>query len=146
MKTIMLMLFLLSYSAEEVKIEENLNDYSYTQSEKEYQILDDINQYREERGLNSLGMVEYLSYKCFEHNKTMITLNQISHSGFQYRAKEIKAKMNTLKVGECVSKGFDNPVPHWIASDGHRAILETAEFTRIGISFKEDYCTIILIK
>lgn len=146
MKTIMLVLFLLSCSEEEIKIEEDLNDYSYTQSEKEYKILNDINQYREDRGLNSLGMVEYLSYKCSEHNQSMITLNQIYHSGFSYRADEIKRKLNTTKVSECVSKGFDNPVPAWIASEPHRKIIETEEFTRIGISFMDGYCTIILIK
>lgn len=135
----------MSCSAEEIT-ENNLNEYSYSQSEKELQILSDINQYREERGLGRLGMVEYLSYKSFEHNKTMIQLNQVTHSGFQFRAKEIKQKMNTLKVAECLSYNFNNPVPAWINSEPHRKILETEDFTRIGISFYQGYCTIILIR
>jgi len=145
MKLILLTIFLLSCSVEEIT-ENNFNEFSYSQTEKEFQILNDINQYREERGLTSLGMVEYLSYKSFEHNKTMIQLNQVTHSGFQFRAKEIKKKMNTLKVAECLSYNFNNPVPAWINSESHRKILESEDFTRIGISYYKNYCTIILIK
>lgn len=143
MKLILLLISFLLCSSEDLKTYENL---TYNYSEKELTILNDVNTYRNSLGLQSLGLHDYVSNKCLEHTNYMVNVNQLTHDGFETRAQEIKRQTNTTKIGECISYNFDNPVNAWIRSDSHRAVLETSTYTKIGISFREGYCTIILIK
>ena len=143
MKLILLLISFLSCSSEDLETCENL---TYNYSEKELTILNDVNTYRNSLGLQSLGLHDYVSNKCLEHTNYMVNVNQLTHDGFETRAQEIKRQTNTTKIGECISYNFDNPVNAWIRSDSHRAVLETSVYTKIGISFREGYCTIILIK
>ena len=146
MKLLILLISLLSSSAEDVKINNVNTTFSYNYSEKELTILNDVNTYRNSLGLQSLGLHDYVSNKCLEHTNYMVNVNQLTHDGFETRAQEIKRQTNTTKIGECISYNFDNPVNAWIRSDSHRAVLETSVYTKIGISFRDGYCTIILIK
>ena len=146
MKLLILLISLLSSSAEDVKINNVNTTFSYNYSEKELTILNDINLYRNSLGLLSLKLQDFVSIKCLEHTQYMISENMLTHDGFENRAEEIKIQTNTTKIGECVSYNFDNPVNAWINSSSHRVVLETSVYTKIGISFRDGYCTIILIK
>ena len=139
MKILILLISFLTFSNKNV---ENIKEYS----DKEMKILQDINTYRNSLGLTSLENNAFVSTICLEHNHYMISSGEFSHNGFENRAEKIKKHTNTTKIGECLSHNFDNPVPEWIRSEPHRRTLETASYTKIGISFKEGYCTIILIR
>lgn len=146
MKLILLLLSFLSCSSEDLENDTNLTPTTYNYSQKEFTILSDINAYRNSLGLQSLELYDYVSNKCLEHTNYMVSINQLTHDGFETRAQEIKRQTNTTKIGECISYNFDNPVKAWIRSDSHRIVLQTSVYTKIGISFREGYCTIILIK
>ena len=146
MKLLILLISLLSCSAEDIQMNDINITFSYIYSEKELIILNDINLYRNSLGLSSLELQDFVSVKCLEHTQYMILENRLTHDGFENRAEEIKRQTNTTKIGECVSYNFDNPVNAWINSSGHRLVLETSVYTKIGISFRDGYCTIILIK
>ena len=143
MKLILLLISFLSCSSKDY---EDLAPTTYNYSQKEYTILSDINSYRNSLGLQSLEPHDYVSNKCLEHTNYMVSINYLTHDGFETRAQEIKRQTNTTKIGECISYNFDNPVNAWIRSDSHRTVLETSVYTKIGISFREGYCTIILIR
>ena len=146
MKLLILLISLLSCSAEDVQINDVNTTFSYNYSEKELIILNDINLYRNSLGLSSLELQDFVSIKCLEHTQYMISESRLTHDGFDNRAEEIKRHINTIKIGECVSYNFDNPENAWINSSSHRVVLETSAYTKIGISFRDGYCTIILIK
>lgn len=146
MKLILLLISFLSCLSKDLETYEYLTPITYNYSQKEYTILSDINAYRNSLGLQSLELHDYVSNQCLEHTNHMVSINQLTHNGFETRAQEIKRQTNTTKIGECISYNFDNPVNAWIRSDSHRAVLETSTYTKIGISFREGYCTIILIK
>lgn len=146
MKLILLLISFLSCSLKDLETCEDLTPTTYNYSQKEFIILSDINSYRNSLGLQSLELHNYVSSKCLEHTNYMVNINQLTHDGFEIRAQEIKRQTNTTKIGECISYNFDNPVNAWVRSNSHRTVLETSVYTKIGISFREGYCTIILIK
>lgn len=144
MKLFIFILSLFSCTTPEIGNYATLLDYENTQ--KDLEVLQHINEYRETIGINTLQLDSYLSVECYNHNKTMISLGTITHSGFEYRASRIKQNLSTDKVAECLSYGFNEPLVGWLNSPPHKKIIESADYNYIGISFTEGYCTIILIK
>lgn len=146
MKTIISLLFFIScsFNTETVITEETNVQYIF--SETEFEIYDSINNHRQTLGLNTLQLNEYLSNKCLQHNTTMLSLNVLTHSGFDTRSEEIKFNFPTTKVGECISKGYRNPLAAWLNSPPHKVMLETEDYNHIGVSYLEGYCTIIMVK
>lgn len=145
MKLFILILSLFSCSTIEIETREYKNT-EFEHSTKEIEIFEDINQYRQSIGLNTLTLDNYLSNKCLEHNNTMISLGYLTHSGFEYRSSQIKSTFPTTKVGECLSHNYQNPLIGWLNSPPHKEIIETENYNYIGVSFKDNFCTIILIK
>lgn len=146
MKVMFLLFYLFFCSVPQEQNSKENTEVEYGFSEKEMQILNNINQYREERNLSTLQLDEYLSSKCLNHNQTMISLGQLTHIGFEYRSSQIKASFPTTKVGECLSYNYQNPLIGWLDSPPHKEIIETENYNYIGISFKDGYCTIILVR
>lgn len=146
MKILILLIGLLSCSTPDIIDNKENTNVNYNFQEKEIQIYENINSYRESLGLSTLILDSYLSVKCKEHNETMISLGYLTHSGFEYRSNQIKSSFPTTKVGECLSKEYDNPLHGWLNSPPHKTMIETEDYNYIGVSFIEGYCTIIMVK
>ena len=144
MKTLILILSLLSYSTEDIQADYSLPNYENTT--KDFEVLQTINNHRQSLGLSILEMNSYISREAFYHTQNMIDTNTLTHSGFEQRSENIRINLPTTKVGECVSRNFTNPLVGWLNSPPHKQIIETADFNFIGVCYKDDYCTIILAK
>jgi uncharacterized protein YkwD len=113
---------------------------NYTHDSSEIELLDLINTYRVEHNLNTLSIIEHISYKSSEHNAYMIAVNAVSHDGFTERKTNFQQLLGAVRVGENVAFGFSSPqaaLNGWIASDGHRANLE-GDYTHFGVSIRID--------
>ena len=144
MKTLILILNLLSCSTEDIQTDYSLPNYENTT--KDFEVLQTINNHRQSLGLSILEMNSYISREAFYHTQNMIDTNTLTHSGFEQRSENIRINLPTTKVGECVSRNFTNPLVGWLNSPPHKQIIETADFNFIGVAYKDGYCTIILVK
>jgi uncharacterized protein YkwD len=145
MKTLILILTFLSCTTPDIK---SYNDElpPYQNTNKDWEVLESINSHRVSNGLRPLQMSNYLSAECNKHNQTMISLNQLSHSGFSERGERIKIKFPTSKVGECLSYGYQIPLQGWLNSQPHKQMIESNDYNFIGVAYKDGYCTVILAK
>ena len=108
MKTLILLIyFFFAPECEEVVYE--------THSQKEIEVFNNLNKYRQSLGLSTLQLDETVSYICMEHTIYMISVNKLTHEGFENRAKRIKAE----KVSENLSRFNSNPIEAWRNSEGH---------------------------
>ena len=141
MKTLILSLyFFFACSTSECK-EVIYETYCYTHSQKEIEVFNNLNKYRQSLGLSTLQLDETVSYICMEHTIYMISVNKLTHEGFENRAKRIKAE----KVSENLSRFNSNPIEAWRNSEGHRINMED-NFNYCGIAEKDGYVTLILFK
>lgn len=141
MKILAIIMFLFSYGIETTT---DLKDYQ--NSSKDFEVLQDVNNYRQSIGLAPLIMDNYLSKEAYNHNLTMVSLNQASHLGFQNRAERIKRTFPTTTVSECITYNYHNPMTGWLNSTPHKNILETSYYRYAGVSYYKEFCTIILVK
>jgi uncharacterized protein YkwD len=126
---------------------------SYTHNATELELLDLVNAYRVENGLNALQIIQHISYKSEEHNNYMITTNTVSHDNFSSRKANLEQVVGAVRVGENVAYGFSTPqatLNAWIASEGHRVNL-LGNYTHYGLSIRENadgrkYYTNIFVK
>jgi uncharacterized protein YkwD len=113
---------------------------SYTHNTKELELLDLVNAYRVENGLNALEIIQHVSYKSEEHNNYMIVTNTVSHDNFSSRKANLEQVVGAVRVGENVAYGFSTPqatLNAWIASEGHRVNL-LGNYTHYGLSIREN--------
>lgn len=126
-------------------------NYNYNDSELETMKL--INDYRISIGLNALQQINYISYKCEEHNKDMIAVNAISHNGFVARSEDIMKALSAKKIGENVAYNYKTAqavLTGWLNSEGHKENIE-GDYTHFGLSVTTDasgkkYYTNIFVK
>jgi uncharacterized protein YkwD len=126
-------------------------NYNYNDSELETMKL--INEYRVSIGLNALQQINYISYKCEEHNKDMIASNALSHNGFVTRSEDIMKALNAKKIGENVAYNYKTSqavLTGWLNSAGHKENIE-GDYTHFGLSVTTDasgkkYYTNIFVK
>lgn len=114
-------------------------DISY--SVMEYQIISLVNQHREELGLNPLNIISVASLEAESHTDYMIGVGAPSHDNFAVRHKNLVTKAQARAVAENVAYGFSSAeavVNAWIRSPGHKANIENASFTDLGISTKKN--------
>jgi len=113
---------------------------SYSHNLAELELLDLINMYRVDNNLNTLQIIEHISYKSGEHNDYMIATNTVNHNGFTERKTNLQRVLGACRVGENVAFGFSSPratLNAWIASTSHKANLE-GDYTHYGISIRID--------
>lgn len=126
---------------------------TYTHNTTELELLDLVNAYRVENGLNALQIIQHISYKSEEHNNYMIGTNTVSHDNFSSRKANLEQVVGAVRVGENVAYGFSTPqatLNAWIASEGHRVNL-LGNYTHFGLSIRENadgrkYYTNIFVK
>jgi uncharacterized protein YkwD len=129
-----------------------VKNYDYRADELE--LADLINAHRASLGLNSLQVINHISYKSEEHNEYMIAKNVVNHDLFAERSQNIMQVLGAVKVNENVAYNFSTPASAlnaWLNSPGHKANIE-GDFTHFGISIRENtetgkkYYTNIFIK
>lgn len=126
---------------------------AYLHDVAELDLLDLINAYRVDHDLNTLEIIEHISYKSAEHNEYMVTTNSVNHNGFEERKTNLKQVLGAFRVGENVAFGYSSPqatLNAWIASPNHKTNLE-GDYTHYGASILVDsngrkYYTSMFIK
>ncbi|WP_395066597.1 CAP domain-containing protein [Flavobacterium sp.] len=122
-------------SKEEDVIDQQLvTNYDYSTDEAKLGQI--INEYRVSHGLNSLQMVNHISYKSEEHNEYMIDNNVVNHDYFEERSNNIIQVLGAVKVGENIAYNFSTPnaaLYAWLNSPGHKANLD-GDYTHFGVS------------
>ena len=113
---------------------------SYTHSNLELELLDEVNAYRVSVGLNPLQIIEHISYKSAEHNAYMLANQTVTHAGFDERKSNLQEVLGAYRVGENVAFAYSTAqatVTAWANSTGHKANLE-GDYTHFGAAIKMD--------
>lgn len=113
---------------------------TYNYNEVELKIIALVNEYRQSKGLNTLEVINHISYECEEHNYYMIDNNVVNHNNFQQRSDVLIDLFGAIKVGENIAYNYqsaESVVSAWLNSSGHRANIE-GDFTHMGISMTTD--------
>ena len=111
-------------------------NYEYVTIETD--LINLINDYRVNKGLNILKLDNYISKVSENHVYYMINKNAISHDLFDLRFKDIVDNRGGLKVSENVAYNFNSAqstLNAWLNSPEHKNNLE-GDFTHCGISIK----------
>lgn len=138
--TIIINLASCSQENEEVyvsKITESKSNYS----NMEYEILNLVNNYRDNLGLNKLIKLDIVSAVAFTHSNHMSETGLLSHDNFSDRHLELVNNANAKAVGENVGFGYNSAQSvfnAWIFSDSHKHLIEGSKFTHFGISIVAD--------
>lgn len=139
-------LFLVSCSKDSLENELHAIDHvakekiSYTYTEIETEILKEVNNYRETRGLKSLKPLSEISLEAEDHNFYMLEKGTVSHDNFGERYNALVNTVGAKAVSENVAYGYrsaDAVVRAWISSDSHRKNIESTS-THFGVSVVED--------
>lgn len=116
---------------------------SYNYNEAELKLVTLINNYRTSIGLNTLQVINHISYKSQEHNIYMIDNKSVSHDYFQQRADNLIEVLGATRVAENIAYNYQTPesaLSAWLNSPGHKANIE-GDFTHFGISITIDETT-----
>ena len=108
----------------------------YNYNETELKLVTLINDYRESQGLNSLQVINHISYKSEEHNYYMIDNNVFNHDYFQQRSDNLIRVLGAERVGENIAYNYqtaESAFAAWLSSPGHKANIE-GDYTHLGIS------------
>ena len=148
-------LALTSCSSESLNEDENLSLEMAVPATKpiEAEVLDLINDYRAEQGLNTLFFNGTVKAVAFTHTDYMIEENDVSHHNFYVRKQNLQQSENAQIVSENVAFGYTSAqsvVNAWINSPSHRQNLE-GDYTHFDLSAEQDengdwYYTNIFIK
>ena len=109
---------------------------SYNYNEAELKLVTLINNYRTSIGLNTLEIINHISYKSQEHNIYMIDNKAVNHDYFQQRADNLIEVLEATRVAENIAYNYQTPesaMSAWLNSPGHKANIE-GDFTHFGIS------------
>lgn len=128
-----------------------LTEYVYIP--EEIFLLDLINDYKEDKTLPKLTLVNHLSNKAREHNQYMIDTGDISHANFESRSQNIIQVFECKSVGEVIAYNYSTPnsaLNRWFKSEKHKRELDK-DYTHCGISISKDilnknYYTVIFMK
>lgn len=116
---------------------------SYNYNESELKLITLVNNYRQSIGLNSLEVINHISYKSQEHNIYMIDNNVVNHDFFQQRADNLVSVLGASNVAENIAYNYQTPesaMSAWLNSPNHKLNIE-GDFTHFGISVTTDETT-----
>ena len=118
-----------------------IETYNYNDTETKLVAL--INDYRTSKGLNTLQVVNHISFKSEEHNEYMIDNNVVNHDYFEQRSNNIIHVLGAERVGENIAYNYvtaEAAMNAWLNSPGHKANI-VGDYTHIGISVSVDPAT-----
>ena len=116
---------------------------TYNYNETETKLVTLINDYRTSKGLNTLQVVNHISFKSQEHNEYMIDNNVVNHDYFEQRSNNIIKVLGAERVGENIAYNYtsaQSAMQAWLNSTGHKTNIE-GDYTHIGISVSVDPVT-----
>ncbi len=119
----------------------------------EIEIMELINAYRINQGLNPLNEHSTVKAVAYTHTDYMVEVNNVSHDNFFQRKQSLQINANANIVSENVAYGFssaESVVNAWLNSPSHRENIE-GDFTDFDISAEKNnegkwYFTNIFIK
>ena len=131
-----------SCSSESLNEDENINLEMTVPDTKpiEEEVLNLINNYRQEQGLNSLYYNGTVKAVAFTHTDYMIEENDVSHHNFYVRKQNLQVSENAQVVSENVAFGYtsaESLVNAWINSPSHKQNLE-GDYTHFDISAEQN--------
>jgi uncharacterized protein YkwD len=107
----------------------------------ERSVIQQINQYRQQRGLAALTSNSVITQQARQHSQAMASTGKISHNGFEGRIRTISKTIPYRSAGENVAynMGFSNPaaqaVNGWLKSPGHlQNIVGNFNLTGVGVA------------
>ncbi|WP_178988288.1 CAP domain-containing protein [Winogradskyella schleiferi] len=106
----------------------------------EIEIMELINAYRINEGLNPLQNHNTVKAVAFTHTDYMIEVNNVSHDNFFLRQQSLQANASANVVSENVAYGFNSAasvVNAWLNSPGHRDNIE-GDFTDFDVSAEKN--------
>ena len=109
---------------------------NYNYNETELKLITLINNYRQTIGLNTLEVINHISFKSEEHNIYMIEHNLVNHDYFQERSDNLILVLGAERVGENIAYNYktaENAFSAWMDSPGHRANIE-GDYTNFGLA------------
>ncbi|WP_284652075.1 CAP domain-containing protein [Flavobacterium terrisoli] len=109
---------------------------TYNYNETELKLVTLINNYRQSIGLNTLEVINHISYKSEEHNLYMIDNNVFNHDYFQQRSDNLIRVLGAERVGENIAYNYltaESVFAAWLNSPSHKANIE-GDYTHLGIS------------
>ncbi len=116
---------------------------TYNYNDSELKIITLVNNYRQSIGLNTLEVINHISYKSQEHNIYMIDNKVVNHDYFQQRADNLTEVLGATRVAENIAYNYQTPesaMSAWLNSPDHKANIE-GDFTHIGVSITVDETT-----
>ena len=116
---------------------------TYNYNDTELKLVTLINNYRASIGLNTLEVINHISYKSEEHNIYMIDNKVVNHDYFQDRTNNLIQLLQASRVGENVAYNYQSAegvLAAWLNSPGHKANLE-GDYTHMGVSVSSDPIT-----
>ena len=116
---------------------------NYNYNDTELQLVTLINNYRASIGLNTLEVINHISYKSEEHNIYMIDNKVVNHDYFQDRVNNLEQVLDAERVGENIAYNYktaESAMSAWLNSPSHKANIE-GDFTHFGISVTTDPAT-----
>jgi len=130
-----------SDQSEGTSTEKLVTTYNYNDTELKLVTL--INDYRASQGLNTLEVINHISYKSQEHNIYMIDNKVVNHDYFQQRSNNLVQVLGAERVGENIAYNYqtaESAMSAWLNSPGHKANIE-GDYTHLGISVTIDEST-----
>ena len=116
---------------------------SYNYNDTELKLVTLINNHRASVGLNTLEVINHISFKSEEHNIYMIDKNVVNHDYFQQRSNNLVQVLGAERVGENIAYNYqtaESAMLAWLNSPAHKANLE-GDYTHLGISVTVDQAT-----
>ena len=116
---------------------------TYNYNDTELKLITLINNHRQSIGLNTLAVVNHISYKSQEHNIYMIDNNVVNHDYFQQRSDNLKSVLGAERVSENIAYNYqtaESAMLAWLNSPSHKANLE-GDYTDLGVSVTLDPVT-----
>ena len=130
-----------SDQSEDTSTEKIVTTYNYNDTELKLVTL--INDYRASQGLNTLEVINHISYKSQEHNIYMIDNKVVNHDYFQQRSNNLVQVLGAAKVGENIAYNYqsaESAMSAWLNSPAHKENIE-GDYTHLGISVTIDQST-----
>ncbi|MES2410003.1 MAG: CAP domain-containing protein [Bacteroidota bacterium] len=116
---------------------------TYNYNDSELRLITLVNNYRQSIGLNTLEVINHISYKSEEHNIYMIDNKVVNHDYFQQRANNLIDVLDATRVAENIAYNYQTPesaISAWLHSPEHKANIE-GDYTHIGMSITVDEVT-----
>ena len=106
----------------------------------EIEILERVNAYRMDMGLEALNNHSTVKAVAHSHTDYMIEVNHVSHDNFYLRKNSLVQNAAAIVVSENVAYAYssaESVVNAWLRSDGHRENIE-GDFTDFDVSAEQD--------